>query len=211
VDHPFVAAAPAIWNGAAQGTDMDESIEIPEGHLDHMAHATHERGGLIRWIAIFTAVISTIGALIGRQAEEIANSAILLKNEAALKKTEAADQWNYYQAVSTKGHLAELAMALVPPDQRPPFADKIKKYEAQKTDIRRQADKLEALSAKANSDSAALSGPRGNYMYALALLQVAISVVSVTVLTRQRWLFGVAIVLSVVGLVTAGIAYLGTP
>ncbi len=111
--------------------------------------------GLVRWIAIFTAVISTIGALIGRQAEEIANSAILLKNEAALKKTEAADQWNYYQAVSTKGHLAELAMSLVPTDQRPPFADKIKKYEAQKTDIRRQADKLEALSAKANAESAA--------------------------------------------------------
>ena len=73
----------------------------------------------------------------------------------------------------------------------------------------RQADKLEALSAIANANSAALSGPRGRYMYALALLQVAISVVSVTLLTRQRWLFGVAIVLSVVGLVTAGVAYLG--
>lgn len=190
---------------------MDESIEIPESHLEHIAHAAHDSGGLVRWIAIFTAVISTVGAVIGRQAEEIANSAILLKNEAALKKTDAADQWNYYQAVSTKSHLAELAMALVPADQRPPFADKIKKYEAQKTDIRRQADKLEALSAKANADSAALSGPRGSFMYALALLQVAISVVSVTVLTRQRWLFGVAIVLSAVGLVTAGIAYFGMP
>ena len=187
---------------------MDESIEIPEGHFEHMAHAAHEGGGLVRWIAIFTAVVSTVAALIGHQAEEIANSAILLKNEAALKKTEASDQWNYYQAVSTKSHLAELAMALVSPDQRPPFAEKIKKYEAQKTDIRRQAEQLEALSAKANVTSSALSGPRGRLMYALALLQVAISVVSVTVLTRQRWLFGVAILLSTVGLVTAGIAYL---
>ncbi len=190
---------------------MDESIGIPESHLEHMAHATRESGGLIKWIAIFTAVISTIGALVGRQAEEIANSAILLKNEAALKKTEAADQWNYYQAVSTKSHLAELAMTLVPADKRQPYADKIKKYEAQKTDIKQQADKLEALSATANAESALLAGPRGNYMYALALLQVAITVVSVTVLTRQRWLFGVAIVLSVVGLVTAGLAFLGTP
>jgi Domain of unknown function (DUF4337) len=189
---------------------MDESIGIPEGHLEHLAHAARESGGLVKWIAIFTAVISTIGALVGRQAEEIGNSAIL-KNEAALKKTEAADQWNYYQAVSTKSHLAELAMTLVPADKRQPYADKIKKYEAQKTDIKQQADRLEALSAKANAESTLLSVPRGNYMYALALLQVAITVVSVTVLTRQRWLFGVAIVLSVVGLVTAGIAYLGTP
>jgi uncharacterized ion transporter superfamily protein YfcC len=192
---------------------MSEAIEIPEGHQEHMEHAAaHEgSGGLVRWIAIFTAIISTLGAIIGHEAEEIANSAILLKNEAALKKTDAADQWNYYQAVSTKGHLMELAMSLVAADQRQPYADKIKKYEAQKDDIKKQADKLEAQSAKANADSAALATPRGNFMYALALLQVAISVVSVTVLTRQRWLFGIAIALSAVGLVTAAIAYIGTP
>ncbi len=178
---------------------MAEGIEIPEGHREHLEHASHEGGGgsLVRWIAIFTAVISTVGAVIGHQAEEIANSAILLKNEAALKKTDAADQWSYYQAVSTKSHLMELAMSLVPADQRPPFADKIKKYEKQKDDIQNDAKKLESESAKANSDSAALATPRGNFMYALALLQVAISVVSVTVLTRQRWLFGIAIALSV--------------
>ena len=191
---------------------MTEGIEIPEGHQEHLEHAAHEGGGrLIHWIAIFTAVVSTLGAVIGHEAEEIANSAILLKNEASLKKTDAADQWNYYQAVSTKSHLMELAMSLVPEAQRPPFADKIKKYEAQKTDIKAQADKLEAQSAKANAESAALGTPRGNYMYALALLQVAISVVSVTVLTRQRWLFGVAIALSAVGLVTAAIAFFQTP
>ena len=196
---------------------MAEGIEIPEGHQEHLEHAAHgeqEHGGrnsLVHWIAIFTAIISTIGAVIGHEAEEIANSAILLKNEAALKKTDAADQWNYYQAVSTKSHLMELAMSLVPEAQRPPFAAKIKKYEAQKVDIKKQADNLEAQSAKANKDSAALATPRGNYMYALALLQVAISVVSVTVLTRQRWLFGIAIALSVIGLFTAGIAFIGTP
>lgn len=191
---------------------MAEGIEIPEGHQEHIEHVAHEGGGgLVRWIAIFTAVISTVGAVIGHQAEEIANSAILLKNEAALKKTDAADQWSYYQAVSTKSHLMELAMSLVPADQRPPFADKIKKYEKQKDEIQKQANKLEAESAKANRDSAALAPPRGNYMYALALLQVAISVVSVTVLTRQRWLFAIAIALSVIGLATAGVAFMGTP
>ena len=191
---------------------MAEGIEIPEGHQEHLEHASHEHGGgLVRWIAIFTAIISTLGAVIGHEAEEIANSAILLKNEAALKKTDAADQWNYYQAVSTKGHLMELAMSLVPEPQRPPFAEKIKKYESQKTDIKKTADGLESQSAKANAQSAALATPRGNYMYALALLQVAISVVSVTVLTRQRWLFGIAIAMAAFGLVTAGIAFMGTP
>jgi Domain of unknown function (DUF4337) len=185
---------------------MSEGVEIPEGHMEHLQHHSHE-GGLVRWIAIFTAIVSTLGAIIGHEAEEIANHAILLKNEAAIIKTDAADKWNYYQAVSTKGHLMELAMTLVSQDKRAPFADKIKKYDAQKIEIKAQADKLEAASAKANKDSNALAAPRGNYMYALALLQVAISVVSVTLLTRQRWLFAIAIILSAIGLGTAGFAF----
>lgn len=189
---------------------MSEGIEIPEGHMEHLQHHAHE-GGLVRWIAIFTAVVSTLGAIIGHEAEEIGNHAILLKNEAAIIKTDATDKWNYYQAASTKGHLMELAMTLVPPDKRAPFAEKIKKYDAQKVAIKAQADKLEAASAKANAESALLAGPRGNYMYALALLQVAISVVSVTLLTRQRWLFAMAMVLSLVGLGTAGYAFWLTP
>lgn len=184
---------------------MSEAIEVPELLEEPRGGQGH---GLVRWIAIFTAIISTIGAIIGHEAEEIGNQALLLKSEAGLSKTDAADQWSYYQAVSTKSHLMELAMTLAPEAQRPPFADKIKKYEAQKDEIKANADKLEAASAKANADSAALTGPRGNYMYALALLQVAISVVSVTVLTRQRWLFLVALALSAVGLGIAGVAYL---
>ena len=199
-------------------------VEIPEmpeeeegGHGGHGGRAHggeehhHGSAGLIRWLAIFTAVISTLAALIGHQAEEIANDAILIKNEATLKKTEASDQWNYYQAVSTKSHLMELAMTLAPADQRQPFADKIKKYEQQKDDIKKEADKLEAASEKASAESAALSAPRGNYMYALALLQVAISIVSVTVLTRLRWLFGLAITFGVLGLGIAGYAFTLVP
>jgi len=189
---------------------MSEGVEVPEGHMEHLQHHAHE-GGMVRWIAIFTAIISTVGAIIGHEAEEIANKAILLKNESVLIKTDAADKWSYYQAVSTKGHLMELALTLVPAEKRAPFADKIKKYEAQKGEIKAQADQLEARSAKANSESAALGDPRGNYMYALALLQVAISVVSVTLLTRQRWLFGIAILLSAIGLGTAFYAMLITP
>ncbi|MGH6990354.1 MAG: DUF4337 domain-containing protein, partial [Stellaceae bacterium] len=184
-----------------------EVSEMPKEHLQHHSH----EGGLVKWIAIFTAVISTIGAIIGHEAEEIANKAILLKNESVLIKTDAADKWNYYQAVSTKGHVMELGMDLVPLDRRPPYAAKIKKYDAQKREIKIVADKLDAASAKANKESAALAGPRGNYMYALALLQVAISVVSVSLLSRQRWLFAMAILLSLVGLGTAGYAFMLTP
>ncbi len=40
------------------------------------------------------------------------NDALLFKNEAAIRKTEASDQWNFYQAKSNKQNLAELGATL---------------------------------------------------------------------------------------------------
>jgi hypothetical protein len=177
-------------------------------HLPHGEHG-HATGGLARWVAIFTALAATCGALIGHQAEEIANHAILVKNEALLKKTDAADQWAYYQAVSTKSHLMELAMTLVDESKQAPFQDKITKYDQQKDEIKAKADALEAESAKANDESAALGVPREKLMYALALLQIAISIASVTMLTGQPWLFGLALVSGVGGVASAAFALWG--
>ena len=92
-----------------------------------------------------------------------------MKNEALLKKTDAADQWAYYQAVSTKSHLMELAMTLVEESKQPPFKDKIAKYEQQKEEVQAKANQLEAASTKANDESTALGIPRERLMYALAL------------------------------------------
>lgn len=180
----------------------EEAIHVPHG--EH--HAAE--GALGRWVAIFTAIVATLGALIGHEAEEIANKAILLKNEAVLKKTDAADQWSYYQAVSMKSHLTELALALSPEEKRAGLTGELAKYEKQKGEIKSKADKLEDASAQANALSAALAVPREKYMYGLALLQVAISVGSVTVLTGQRWLFAVALAGSLGGLVAAALAFL---
>jgi hypothetical protein len=181
----------------------DAAIEVPEHE-----HVNVSEGGLGRWIAIFTAIVATVGAIIGHEVEETGNEALILKNEAGLRKTDAADQWAYYQAVSTKSHLMELAMTLVPEPQRAPFADKITKYDKQKDEIKAKADDFEAASAKANARSEALAGPRGNYVFGLALLQVAVSVGSVTMLTRQRWLFVVALLLSAIGAAIAVLGYL---
>lgn len=162
-------------------------------HELHVPHTPHRpERGLAQWVAIFTAIVATLGAIVGHESSEVANQAILLKNEAVLKRTEATDQWTYYQAVSTKAHLMELAEALTPADKHTPYDQKLAKYARQKTDIQTKATDLEQQAETANEKSAALVLPRQELAYALALFQIAISVASVTVLTRQRWLFGVA-------------------
>jgi len=159
-------------------------------------HVPHQHGGegpLVKWVAIFTAIAATLGGIVGHEASHVANDAILYKNEAVLRKTDAANQWAYYQAVSTKSHLMELAKQLTPAQAHPGYDEKLKKFEQQKEELQAKATALEKQVATADAKSAALRAPRQNLFMALALFQIAISVASVTVLSRQVWLFGVAI------------------
>ena len=68
----------------------------------------------------------------------------LYKNNAAIKKTEASNQWNYFQAKSTKQSLAEVSRDLSPPDKQAIYQAKIDRYEKEKKEIETEARKLEA-------------------------------------------------------------------
>jgi hypothetical protein len=163
---------------------MADELELP-----HIPAGDHQLG---KWVAIFTAIVATMGGIVGHEASQIANEAILYKNEAVLKKTDASDQWAYYQAVSTKSHLMELAKELTPAQSHSDYEEKLAKYAQQKDEIQQRANALEEQVKAADAKSAALREPRQNLFFALALLQIAISVASVTVLTRQAWLFAIA-------------------
>jgi len=60
-------------------------------------------------IAVCTAVIATVGAIFSYMGGATQAHAGLFKNNAAVKKTEAANQWSFFQAKSTKQSLAEFA------------------------------------------------------------------------------------------------------
>lgn len=156
-------------------------------------HVPHQHGGdgaLAKSVAIFTAVTATLGGIVGHEASHVANDALLY--EAVLKKTDAANQWAYYQAVSTKSHLMELAKQLTPAQTHPGYDEKLAKYAQQKDDLQKKATALEQQVTAADAKSAALRQPRQNLFVSLALFQIAISIASVTVLSRQVWLFAVA-------------------
>ena len=172
---------------------MSESGFHVHGAHEHAAdHAAHHGPGLAQWVAIFTAILSTLGAVVAYQGGNTQNEAMLYKNEAVLKKTLASDQWSFYEALSTKQHLMELARDIAPDRNQAFYAQKLAKYQTQKVAIKAQADALEAASTQANAQSARLLRPHHRLAQALTLIQVAISLASITVLTRKRWLFTLA-------------------
>jgi hypothetical protein len=124
-------------------------VHGPHDHeLEHAAQGGHgaQDDKLLRQIAVITAILATIGALFSYMGGATQANAGLYKNNAAIKKTEASNQWNYYQAKSSKQNLSELALALVPDDRKPIGTKEIDRYKKEKAEIKTAAEKLEAES-----------------------------------------------------------------
>ena len=62
-----------------------------EPHDHEVEHKAHSGNPMATRVAVMTAILATIGALISYQGGATQNSALLYKNEAAIKKTEAFD------------------------------------------------------------------------------------------------------------------------
>ena len=84
------------------------------GPHDHEVEHVAQHGGdnFTSRLAVLTAILSTVGAIFGYMGGHSQNAALLYKNEAAIQKTAASNQWNYYQAKSNKQNLAELSITL---------------------------------------------------------------------------------------------------
>ena len=105
--------------------------ELEHAQQGHGDEGHHGIGGhsMTNQIALFTAVISTVGAIFAYMGGLTQANAILDKNMAALRKTEASNQWNFYQSKSSKQNLSELALALVADDKKDFYKKEIERYE----------------------------------------------------------------------------------
>jgi hypothetical protein len=185
---------------------MSEEFHVHGAHDHAVEHQAHGGDSLASSVAIFTAILASVGAVVSYQGGDTQNQAMLFKNEAVLKKTQASDQWSFYQAKSNKGHLMELAADMGPANKREYYKTQIEKYENDKKDIKLKAEALEAESEQANQKSEHAMHPHHKLAQAMTLIQIAISLASITVLTRRKWLFAVAGVAATGGLVMWGLA-----
>ena len=159
-------------------------------------------------IAVITAILATVGALFSYMGGATQADAGLYKNNAAIKKTEASNQWNYYQSKSSKQNMAELAMVLVAEDKRPGYKDEVERYKKEKAEIKLAAEKLEADSTNWDKRSDDEMHLHHRWAQATTVLQISIALAAMALLTRRKWLeygmFGVA----GLGLVLGGLAAL---
>jgi len=178
------------------------------GAHDHAVEHEAQKGGLGQQVAIFSAILATGGAIVSFLGGHTQNEALIYKNDAVLQKTHAANQWSYYQAKSTKQNLAEFAATLTAdPAAKAKFEAEVKRYAGEKAEIKKEAEKYEAASAASDEKSKHALHPHEKLAMSITMLQIAIALASITVLTQKRWLLYGAGASAFVGAVLGVIAW----
>ncbi len=182
-------------------------VHGPHDHeLEHQAQA--EPHGMAGRLAVATAVIATVGALFSYMAGLTQANAGLYKNDAAIRKTSASNQWNYYQAKSSKQNLSELAIELAPESKRAFYGDEIKRYKGEKEVIKKDAERLEKESDEWNHRSDEQIHQHHRWAQATTALQISIAMAAIALLTRSKRLQYGVYALSGVGVVLGVLAAL---
>jgi uncharacterized protein DUF4337 len=131
-------------------------------------------------------------------------------------QVEKLDNWSFYQARNTREEVGKavlvqlkLAAAEAPPAEKPSYREAIAGYEAL---IKDQTEKKEELRIMAEQDEKAYN--EFNYrddQFDLSdtLIALAISLLAMTALTHKRWLFAVAMVPTLFGLLMGLAGLLG--
>ncbi len=192
-------------------------VHGPHDHeLEHAQQGGHghegghgSSGGMINQIAMFTAIIATVGAIFGYMCGATQANAGIFKNNAAIKKTEASNQWNYFQAKSTKQSLAEMSRDLATKDEdRAKYQAKVDRYEKEKNEIKAVAEKLEAEATAWDKQSDEQMHQHHRWAQSTTVLQVSIALAAIALLTKKRWLEFAMIIAGGAGVIVGGLAAL---
>lgn len=179
------------------------------GPHDHaVEHATHGNDDFSSRIAVMTAILATAGALFSYQGGDTQNAALMYKNEAAIRKTEASDQWNFYQAKSSKQSMTERGATLTSGEKSAAYLRDVERYKSEKAEIKTKAERLEAESNTAEHHSEEAIHLHHRWAQAMTAIQVAISLAAITLLSRKTWMQYLAYTTAGIGCVLAGFAML---
>jgi hypothetical protein len=185
----------------------EHGFHVHGPHEHELEHAAHSGDPFSGRIAVMTAIFATIGAFFGYMGGAAQNDALMLKNDSAIRRTEASDQWNFYQAKSSKQNLAELGGVLASGADAERFRAEVERYKKEKDEIMTKARELEQRSEEFEAKSEASMHVHHRWAQATTLIQIAIALAAITLLTRNRGLqyisYGVAGASVVLGVLAA--------
>ncbi len=178
-----------------------EPHEVLERTVEHHHHHERADGSHVppAVAAAVLAVLAAGGALLSGHA---ANQAILLQ-------TRATDQWSYFQAKSTKGHVyqvsGEMLAALTDGTAaRPRVGEALEKFRKQAARYEKEKEELQEEARRLEEESQHEFHKHHYFALGIAVFQIGIVLASISILVRFRTLFYLSVVAGVVGLLFLG-------
>jgi len=175
--------------------------EIQELHEQAEEGAHHPSLAPVTVTMALLAVLVAAVSLLGHRAH----------TEELLHQTRATDQWAYYQAKDIRRHTYELFL-----DQMSVFtvenSDQVQRVrEKYRKEIERYRDEQRDIEAGARKDEDEVTTNRrraDRFDLGEVMLEAALVICSITVLTRKRFFWGLGTVLGMAGLLIAAVGLL---
>ncbi len=152
------------------------------------------------WVAITVALLATFMGICKVKDDNIVQT----MQQAQANKL---DHWSYYQARNIREDVAKatvvqlkLGMLGRSPLEQAAYTQAIREYEAVAADQAKKKDEVKRQAAQDQVDYDAANFRDDQFDLSDALLAIAISLLAVTALTHQRWLYFLALVPTVFGL-----------
>jgi hypothetical protein len=172
-----------------------EINEVQEIH-EHAEHARHDKGLLP--VSLTMAIIAVLVAVVTMMGHRAHTEEVLLQGE-------VTDQWSYYQAKNTQSALAEQSLDLISASnlaaaEKKALADKYKekgkRYAERMSELQNEAHHLEAERNATQQRAVFLD-------ISESLLEAALVVVSITLLTTRRKFWYTGMIVAAAGAVVA--------
>ena len=183
---------------------MDPALDAHE-HREHAEHAAHESDPFISRVSITVAILAVLAAVTGSLETVEEGKAITASSEAALVQDKATDAWDEYQADSLKKHIYDIAADAGGP-RGAKYAAVSKQQAGKEDQVRARAQKDEAERDELMAQSRASEQRHHRLTIGATLLEIAIAICTVAIITRKRAFWAGSILLGVAGAILAGIA-----
>lgn len=184
----------------------DAPLEAHES-AEHAEHAAHAKDSFTGQVSITIAILAVLAAASGSFETVEAGKAITSSSEAVLKQDMATDNWGLSNSRGVRKHLYAIAA-----EEYPARADQFQKAEA-KNDQDETASRTKALDFEKERDALLAESRRHEDRHhwltaAATLVEVAIAICTVAIITRRRLFWYGSIGLGLVGAALLGFAFL---
>ena len=156
------------------------------------------------YLSFTTALVAVFAAIGALESGSYANEALLQKNEAVLAQSKASDQLAYYQAKSVKSTIYT-TQAAASKSSDPALAAKAQqeaeRYATEEAEISKAAKDLEKEAHDETELSVHSLEHHHRFAYAVTMFQVSIALAAVAALSRQKAIWLVGLMISIIGIV----------